>query len=57
MVHVLCISQPGVQGVFCTPNFQKSHPVLTNFNIGDIAEHWIAHPVLVKCTPWSVISS
>jgi hypothetical protein len=34
-----CISQPGVQGMFCMPNFWKAHPILTNSNM-DKLEHW-----------------
>jgi hypothetical protein len=36
-------SQPGMKGVFCTPNFPKTPAILTNSNLENIEKHGIAH--------------
>jgi hypothetical protein len=43
-----CVSQPGVQGMFCTQ--LKKNTILINANMENIEKHRIAHSVLDKCT-------
>jgi hypothetical protein len=51
--RVQSVSQPGGQGVFCMPNFPKTHTILTNSNMEYMysEKHGIAHSGLAKCTP------